>query len=222
MSKKESILFFANSYFGEIDKKTFCYLEEVCRFKIFKKKEIIFNEDQAGKKVYFLTSGIIKLYKTDIEGREVAISFIKAGQIFGALVLWFNGYYPVSAEALEEIEVLSFSTVEFDKMLQTHHRFAIEMLKYLALRQKFYINSIKDLAVSCPRTRLLNYFDYFAESSGSKNFSLPVPKKQIALLLGITPETLSRLLHMLAKEKVIEMNGKNIKLHYSLSSPVAS
>ena len=217
MGKKESILFFVRSYFGSVDKKIPCHLEKICRFKIIKKKEIIFNEEQAGDTVYFLASGMVKLYKTDVDGREAVISFIKPGQIFGALVLWFEGRYPVSAVALEEIEILSFSTSEFDELLKTSHGFALQMFKYFASRHKFYINSIKDLAVSSPRIRLLNYLDYLAETSCSRNFSLPVPKKQIALLLGITPETLSRLLHMLAGERVIEMCGKNIKLHDSLS-----
>ena len=212
MGKKESILFFTDFYFGSVDKKILCHLEEVCRFETIKKKEIVFNEEQTGKTVYFLASGMVKLFKTDVEGREAVISFIKPGQIFGALVLWSEGRYPVSAVALEKIELLSFSTIRFDEMLQKHHGFAIEMFKYLASRHKFYINSIKDLAVSSPRIRLLNYFDYLAETGGSRNFLLPAPKKQIALLLGITPETLSRLLHMLAREGLIEMYGKNIKL----------
>ena len=216
MGKKESILFFARSCFGSIDKTTLCHLEEVCSFKIIKKKEIIFNEGQQGNTAYFLAFGMVKLFKTDVEGREATISFIKPGQIFGALVLWSEGCYPVSSVALEKIEILSFSTREFDKMLKTSHGFALRMFKYFASRHKFYINSIKDLAVSSPRIRLLNYLDYLAETGGSRIFLLPAPKKQIALLLGITPETLSRLLNMLAGEGVIEMCGKNIKLHDSL------
>ena len=212
MGKRESILFFVRSYFDSVDKTIPCHLEEVCKFKIIKKKENIFNEGQAGNRAYFLASGMVKLFKTDAEGRQAAISFIKPGQIFGALVLWSEGRYPVSAAALEKIEILSFTTCEFDKMLQKDHGFALRMFKYFASRHKFYINSIKDLAVSTPRIRLLNYLDYLAETSGSRRFSLPVPKKQIALLLGITPETLSRLLHILAEERVIEMCGKNIKL----------
>ena len=198
MGKKESILFFVRSYFGSVDKKISCHLEEVCRFKIIKKNEIIFNEEQAGNTVYFLASGMVKLFKIDVEGREAAIGFIKSGQIFGALVLWSEGCYPVSAVALERIEVLSFTTREFDEMLKTSHGFALRMFKYFASRHKFYINSIKNLAASSPRIRLLNYLDYLAETNSSRNFLLPVPKKQIALLLGITPETLSRLLNMLA------------------------
>lgn len=219
MGNKKSILFFARSYFGSIDKTMLCHLEKVCRFKIIKKKEIIFNEELTGNTAYFLVSGMVKLFKIDAEGREAAISFIKPGQIFGALILWSEGRYPVSAVALEKIEILSFTTREFDEMLQTSHEFALRMFKYFASRHKFYINSIKGLAVSSPRIRLLNYLDYLAETSGSKNFSLPVPKKQIALLLGITPETLSRLLNMLAGERAIKMSGKNIKLHDSLKQP---
>ena len=213
MGKKESILFFVRSYFGSVDKTTHCHLEEVCRFKIIKKKEIIFNEGQTGNTAYFLASGMVKLFKTDVEGREAAINFIKPGQIFGALVLSFEGRYPVSAVALEKAEILSFTTRKFDEMLQKYPGFTLRMFKYLASRHKIYINSIKDLAISTPRTRLLNYLDSLAETSGSKKFLLPVPKKHIALLLGITPETLSRLLHVLAGEGVIEMCGKNIKLH---------
>ena len=71
------------SCFDSIDKKTPCHLEEVCRFKMIKKKEIIFNEGRAGNTAYFLASGMVKLFKTNVEGKEAAISFIKPGDVKG-------------------------------------------------------------------------------------------------------------------------------------------
>jgi CRP/FNR family transcriptional regulator len=41
---------------------------------------------------------------------------------------------------------------------------------------------------------------------------LPAPKREIAMLLGTTPETFSRLLKKLSDEEVIRVSGKSIQL----------
>ena len=213
MGKKEAILFFVRSYFGSVEKKTPCHLEEVCRFKIIKKKEFLFHEAQAGSAVYFLASGKVKLFKTDAEGKEVILHFIESGELFAGLLLLSEGCYPFSAIALEQVELLAINHVELRKMILLSPEFSIRMIETLASRQKFFINNIKYLALSDPRTRFLSYLNYLAKQTGSNVVKLPAAKGDIALLLGITPETLSRLLRRLIDEGIISIHGKKIELH---------
>ena len=57
-----------------------------------------------------------------------------------------------------------------------------------------------------------NYLNYLAEQEHSRSFKFPVPKGEIALLLGITPETFSRMLRKLVDENIITIKGKGIHL----------
>jgi len=53
------------------------------------KTEIFFMEGEEGSKVYFLISGLIKLYKTNEDGKEAIIHFVRNGEIF-AEILFFS------------------------------------------------------------------------------------------------------------------------------------
>lgn len=150
--------------------------------------------------------------KTDAEGKEVILHFIEPGELFAGLLLLSEGCYPFSAIALEQVELLAINHVELRKMICLSPVFSIRMIETLASRQKFFINNIKYLALSDPRTRFLSYLNYLAKQTGSHVVKLPAAKGDIALLLGITPETLSRLLRRLIDEGIISIHGKKIEL----------
>ena len=52
----------------------------------------------------------------------------------------------------------------------------------------------------------------YADEAGSDTFTLPLKKKDLASLLGITPETLSREFSKLKKDGYIAAKGKQITI----------
>ncbi|MEA3384999.1 MAG: helix-turn-helix domain-containing protein [Thermodesulfobacteriota bacterium] len=113
---------------------------------------------------------------------------------------------------MEHVETLAVDINGVCGILRDRPDFTIRMFQYIAGWQKVYLNSIKNLAICCPKERLLNYFNYLAEQEHSRSFKFPVPKGEIALLLGITPETFSRMLRKLVDENIIHIKGKEIHL----------
>jgi CRP/FNR family transcriptional regulator len=51
-----------------------------------------------------------------------------------------------------------------------------------------------------------------ADKNKDNTITLPVNKGDIAILLGIAPETFSRLLKKLSEERIIRVEGKQIEL----------
>ena len=70
MDKNAAVSSFFYSYFGTVDKEIRCHLEKICYFTTRDKKEILFYEGQEGNNIYFLASGNVKLFRTDVEGKE--------------------------------------------------------------------------------------------------------------------------------------------------------
>ena len=212
MDKNSALSFLIESCFGEVDDRVRHDMEKITHFHARKKRELLFHEGEEGKFGYFLASGSIKLFKANMDGKEVAIKFVCPGEFFGWLVVLVEGRYPVNAICLEHVETLAIDINGVRGMLRDCPDFAMHMFQYIAGRQKVYLNSIKDLAICCPKERLLNYLNYLAEQENSLSFKLPVPKGEIALLLGITPETFSRMLRKLVDENIITIKGKEIHL----------
>ena len=197
---------------GDDKGDTHADLTRLFRFQTRAKGEFLFHEDTPGQTGYFLASGMVKLFKTNPEGREVALAFVSPGELIAWLVLHLEKRYPVGAAAIAPVELLAFDIGQIQELLNLSPSFALHLLGYLAERQLFYLNSIKDLALSEPKTRFLNYLRHLSRHAGSGPLQLPVSKKQIALLIGVTPETLSRLLGKLCEDGVIAVDGKNIRL----------
>jgi len=89
MKKVDAIKIFCNTFLGEMDEDLCRMLESVTNVVSKKKGEIFFVEDEVGSNVYFLISGLIKLYKTNKEGKEAIIHFVKNGEIFAEILFFF-------------------------------------------------------------------------------------------------------------------------------------
>lgn len=213
MDKNAAILSFIHSYLGTVDKEIHCHLEKICYFTTRDKNKFLFYEGQEGNGVYFLASGNVKLFRTDVEGKEVILHFIEPGELFAGLLLILDAHYPFSAVSLKPVELLEINVGEMRKMLRLNSEFAIKLIETIVKRQKFFIDSIKNLALSNPRTRLLDYLKYLSKRNGCQIIKLPVAKREIALLLGITPETLSRLFRTLIDQNAISVRNRKIELH---------
>ena len=210
MDKNSAISFLIQSCFGNVDDSTRRNLENISYFHAKKKRGFLFHEGEEGKFGYFLALGSVKLFRANADGKEVAIKFVRPGEFFGWLVLLVEGRYPVSAICLEHVETLAVDISGVRGMLRDCPDFTMRMFEYIARRQRACLNSIKDLAISCPGKRFLNYLNHLSREAGSRSFQLPVLKHEIALLLGITPETLSRLIRKFIDEDIINVKGREI------------
>ncbi|MFZ8831377.1 MAG: helix-turn-helix domain-containing protein [Thermodesulfobacteriaceae bacterium] len=56
------------------------------------------------------------------------------------------------------------------------------------------------------------YLWELTEEGKKEEFTLSIPKSQLALLFGITPETLSRIFQRLKEEDLIAVEGKRVKI----------
>ena len=71
---------------------------------------------------------------------------------------------------------------------------------------------INDLSSTDTTNRLLKYLYSLKEKKGSSVIKLPIPKRDLAMLLGAAPETISRLFTKLQNDGLIKINGKEITI----------
>lgn len=209
MDKKTAIRHFLNNFFG--DDAIFSIIERISRLKTLEKGEILFMEGQEGKYIYFLLEGNIKLYKTNREGKEAIVHFVGQNEMFAEIILQLDCNYPVTSEALDKCIVLEMDAVELFKQIEKFPETAMAIIGLLARRIKYFVNMIENLTLKDVRGRFLNYLGSI-QHKGRNTVTLPVAKGDLALLLGTTPETFSRLLKKLNEEGIISYEGKKITI----------
>ncbi len=212
MNKKKAVESFLNIFLGSDDEEIYGLISEISHVKSVGKREMLFFEGDEGHHLFFMTSGSIKLFKSNEEGKEAIIRFIEPGDLFAEIILYLKNRYPVSAMAIKPSKLLAIDAAKLFKFIKVHPDVAMKLIGNLASKSQYLVKMVENLTLEDIRGRFLNYLKHLSERTGGNTITLPVPKGELSMLLGVSPETFSRLLKKLAKDGIIDVAGKKISI----------
>lgn len=197
------------SLFAGLSPRSLEAMASVARMQTVAKREILFNEGQKAHSMFLLKTGRIKLLKTSLDGREVVIKTVNPGEIFAEATLFERDTYPVTAVATEASTVAILPRQGIMALLE-ERQFRNEFIASLIGRIRYLADRLLNFTASDVEDR---FFAFLEEHGGQKQeYTLPSSKKEIAASIGTTPETFSRLILRLKKEKKLVIKGKSIRL----------
>ena len=198
-----------SDFFSGISDRSIRSLAAICIPKRVGKRQLIFLGGEEGQSMYILAEGGVQLYKTAEDGREIVIKTIRAGEIFGEVVLFEQAEYPVSAVALERSLLLRLPRQQIDCLLVSDG-FRRDFIGMLMRKQRYLADRILYLTGHDVEER---FFFFLEEQFGRlEEYRISLSKKDIAAAIGTIPETLSRLLLRLKEEKKIHWQGETLRL----------
>ncbi len=212
MTKKNAIESFSNVFLGGFDDEIYNFINKISKTVELEKKSMLFLEGDEGTNLFFMDTGSIKLFKSNPEGREIIIRFIEPGDVFAEIILFLKNRYPVNAMAIKKSKVLAIDALKMFNFIKENPNMAMKIINMLANKSRYLVQMVENLTLADTRTRFLSYLSFQMEKTGADTVILPVPKGELALLLGASPETFSRLLKKLTEEGIISVEGKNITL----------
>lgn len=180
---------------------------------IFKKGETIFSEGDSVKGIFFLYQGKVKVHTQWGSGKQLILRFAKEGDIIGYRGLGKEKVYPVSASALENVNVCFIDNVFFETTLQVNHSLTYRFMQFYANElqdaEKRLGNLVhKEVKVRVAET-LLMLKNHFGERPDGF-IDILLTKQDLASYAGTTYETYSRVINELVKKKVVRQSGKDI------------
>jgi len=179
----------------------------------FKRGQAIFAEGDEGNGFYVVISGRVKIYKLSPEGKEQILHIFGPGEPFGEVPVFAGERFPANAETLAESRVFFFPRAAFIELIGKNPALALNMMAVLSGRLRRLANLVEDLSLKEVPGRLAVYLLFWGEKNkGSNLVELDVSKNQLAGLLGTIPETLSRILTRMEREKLIKSKGKSIEI----------
>src|SRR5262245_33186298 len=95
--------------------------------------ERIFTEGDLGTTMYIVQSGKIRLFRL-VEGTKRVLGMMEKGDFFGEMSILEGLPRTVSAEAVEDAELIEINSMTFDKMIKGNIEIAIRMLRKLSIR----------------------------------------------------------------------------------------
>jgi len=186
--------------FSELTDSELKAVSSVSSIKRVPKGKTIFEEGASAASFYAVAYGSIKVFRINEDGTESILHVQKDGDLIAEAVLFGIKKYPASAAAIKESTVISIPKEGFVNLIMKNPKISIKFMAAYSHRLKDFVDKIESLSSSVEE-RLLNYlFENSKElSKGKLVCDLNVSKKDLASLLGTSPETISRTLNRFAK-----------------------
>lgn len=161
--------------------------------------------------------GQVKLGFTSPQGIEKVVEIIRPGQSFGEALMFLDKPYIVFAQALADSMLLHVAKQTVFEQLDRHPGFARRMLSGLSRRLHGLVRDVEAYTLRSGAERVIGYLlgdvpDDAAASGAPVEVNLTPGKSVIASRLNMTPEHFSRILHDLAANGLVEVNGRTIRV----------
>jgi CRP/FNR family transcriptional regulator len=176
-------------------------------------KEHVFCEGDARDYVFRIEEGVIAVYKTLPDGRRQIIDFAYPGDLIGLGVL---GEHVLSAQATTAAKVRCLAASALERMAEGDAGLAIRLYKSvcheLAATRSLLVTVGQRSAIERLAAFLVTLHRRTA-SNGSSVVKLAMRRSDIADLLGLTIETVSRTFTKLREMGVIEVEQGGTFVH---------
>lgn len=187
-------------------------LKDIGFAKSFVEGETILNENAYIKAIPIVTSGSIRVMRTDDEGREILLYYIKAGE--SCIMSFLGGLHhdtnKVKAIAEEETEILFIPIDKVSILIKDFPEWLDYIFRLYHKRFEELLEVVNAIAFKKLDERLLDYIKKKCEMTNSK--TLYVTHEQLANELATARVVVSRLLKQMEDEGLVKLGRNKILL----------
>lgn len=180
----------------------------------YKKGSVIYREGSRLTGFYCITKGILKIYKTGIDGKEQIIRFVKSGDIIAFRSLLSQELACTTAKVIDDAVLchIPYPTLLF--LLQNNWKFSHWMIQILCRELREANDYITDIAQKTVRERLAEVLLLLKDSfdvDDSNTLQISLTREELANMVGTATESVIRLLSEFKQDGLIELKGRRIK-----------
>ena len=191
------------SCFSKLSDEQLEKLKKISVIKKCKAKEILFYEGDAPTYLYVLLQGTLKVYKTNHKGQQIFLHQFYPGGLVAELANFENIPYPATAEFMSDSEVLRIDYKALEHDFFKNPEISFEIIKSLIAKHKILIDVIQKEVILTADAKVAK----FILENGELFKTLK--NTQVASILNLTPETLSRTLSKFKSSSMIELDEKH-------------
>ena len=181
----------------------------------FKSGQVIFGRGDAGRDIYLVTSGRVRLSILTAEGRELSFTHAEAGTVFGEIAMLDGGPRTADATAVAKSTAATLSTAAFHRLSETRPQMATAAMSFLCRRLREADQQLEAIALYPIEIRLARFFlaaarQKDAQSAGKVTIDLGMSQSELALLIGASRPKVNTALSMLEDGGAITRSGNKI------------
>jgi CRP-like cAMP-binding protein len=175
----------------------------------------LFSQGDPAREFFMLLEGMTKLYRVSAEGQEKIMRLIRPGMSFAESIMFMDEpRYLVHAEGIEAGKLVAIESAAYLDILRESFDACRTVMARMTERIQAHWDEIEALTLQNSRYRVVTYLLGLVPegAAGAACVTLPSRKTLIAAQLAATPETLSRILHALREEGLIEIRDYEVRI----------
>ncbi len=172
--------------------------------------EIVYLAGSDLHRLLVVHRGRIAMRHLTADGREQVVRVLEEGDVVGEAAFVTGERPDHEAVAISDSQLCTLDHADLVELVRRHPRIAVRMLQSVTERLVRAERMLAAFTTTDVGTRLAAWLldQPSVDDAGHRIVVLPMAKKDIASFLGTTPETLSRRLAELARERVIRLAGR--------------
>ena len=209
----------ANPWFGALPLADRKAVLAVCEAQRLRPGEMLFRQGDAvprGRGAFYgLTRGRIKASSLREDGKEAILVVLEPGNWFGEISLIDGQPRTHDATALGDAEVLALPRAAFDALMK-RPAFSHAVCRMLAARVRSLYGMVEDATLRSTRARIARRLLLLARGDATLARDarpvVPVSQESLAMMLGITRQTLSKELKVLVAHDAVALGYGRIQV----------
>ncbi|MFW6249212.1 MAG: Crp/Fnr family transcriptional regulator [Bacteroidota bacterium] len=204
-----------NSIFKHLSEEEKATMMDQGGADFYKRGTVIYEEGSRINGFYCVQKGIIKIFKTGIDGKEQIIRFAKKGDIMGFRSTLSNELACTTAKVIEDAFICYIPGDLVIDAVKSNGNFAMELLQIACQELGEANDYITDIAQKTVRERLAEVLIHLKSTFNldEENFlKVSLTREELANIVGTATESVIRLLSEFKQDKLIELHGRKIKL----------
>lgn len=190
--------------------------QKVCNSKkelSYNRGEIIIKEGSPIEDFAYIKEGLVKLHQSKNGSRDSIIYIAKPFDFITVLTVFSETKYKYSITAIEKTDVCFFKLEQIRSMALNNAAFGFGLIRKMSSVSDKIINSYTEINQKNIRGRIAFILLMFANDIyGKPKFKLPILRKELAQLIGMTTENVIRILSEFSKDGIIKIRGKEIEI----------
>ena len=192
--------------FCNLDKKYHKRLHDSIYIRHFSRNSIVFYEGDRSDYLHILLEGQVRLYKTSPKNSTIQIHRLVAPAVIGEYACLDQVPFPATCEFISETGVIGL--LHFDEVMKYMREpdFSLALLKSMTNKVMLLSSLVHKETILSSEAKVADLI-----LNDTETFSR-IKNNEIASILNITPETLSRILSRLKKEGIISFKNHTLKI----------
>lgn len=177
------------------------------------KESVIYSENKLDSNIYFVSKGKVKLVNYDTHGNEIVKQILTKGELFGEdIILDESQRTEYAISCTNRTTICSMSLNNMRTLMRENNLFSTTIYKLIGLKLKRVERRLELLIGKGVMPRVASFlYDLYLEK-GALRFSYELSQKDMATLLALSRESMTKALFKLKKDGIIDYNRKEMHL----------